>query len=79
MVAVILRIGGAAIDAAEVAAVRDRNTQVSDLPAEFVVKGHGTYFWLARPPEFLLSAPAKTKRPDPAAWNRAQRKYTDFR
>jgi hypothetical protein len=44
MVAVILRIGGAAIDAAEVAAVRDRNTQVSDLPAEFVVKGHGTYF-----------------------------------
>ncbi len=46
VVAVIFRIGGTAIDAAEIAAVRDRNAQVSDLPAEFVVKGHGTLFWL---------------------------------
>ena len=40
MVAIIFRIGGAAVDAAEIAAIRDRDAQVGDLPAEFVVKGH---------------------------------------
>ncbi len=40
VIAVILRIGRAAIDAAKVAAVRNRDAQVRDLPAEFVVKRH---------------------------------------
>ena len=40
MIAIILRIGGTAIDAAEVASVRDRNAQVRDLASKFVVQSH---------------------------------------
>jgi len=51
VVAVIFRVGGAAIDAAEIAAVRDGDAQVGDLPTEFVMKGHGSpqYFDAAPP------------------------------
>src|SRR5216684_1437424 len=41
VVAVVFRVGGAAVDAAEIATVGDRNAKVGDLAAEFVVKGHG--------------------------------------
>ena len=37
---VLFRVGGAAIDAAEIAAVRDRDAQVGDLAAEFVSEWH---------------------------------------
>ena len=37
---VIVGIGGAAVDAAEIAAVSDRDAEVGDLAAEFVVEGH---------------------------------------
>src|SRR5271163_2477772 len=50
VVAVILGVGGAAVYAAEIAAVRDRNAQVRDLPAEFVLEGHHTLFSWTRPP-----------------------------
>src|SRR5258708_11516587 len=40
VLAVIFRVRGAAIDAAEVAAVGDRDPQVGDLASELVVKGH---------------------------------------
>src|SRR5207245_952437 len=42
MIAVVFRVGRAAVDAPEVAAIRDGDAQVSDLAAEFVVKGHGS-------------------------------------
>src|SRR6266849_5967121 len=41
VVAVVFRVGGAAVDAAEIATVGDRNAKVGDLAAEFVVEGHG--------------------------------------
>jgi hypothetical protein len=41
VVAIVFRVGRAAVDATEIAAVRNRNAQVGDLPAEFVMKGHG--------------------------------------
>src|SRR6266852_505894 len=50
VVAIVFRVGGAAIDAAEVTAIRDGNAQVGNLPAEFVVKGHG-------PPQYFDAAP----------------------
>jgi len=40
VVAIVLGVGGAAIDAAEVTTVSDRDAQVGDLAAETVVKGH---------------------------------------
>jgi hypothetical protein len=40
MLLVIFRIGGTAIDASEVTAVSNRNSQVGDLPAEFVLQCH---------------------------------------
>jgi len=40
VVAIVLRIGGSTVDAAEVAAVRNGDAEVGDLAAEFVVKGH---------------------------------------
>src|SRR6266850_460319 len=50
VVAIVFRVGGAAVDAAEVAAIRDGDAQVGDLPAEFVVQGHG-------PPQYFDAAP----------------------
>src|SRR5215472_7102038 len=41
VVAIVFRVGGAAVDAAKITAIRDRNAQVGDLAAETVVKGHG--------------------------------------
>src|SRR5580658_1747606 len=46
MVAVILGVGRATVHAAEIAAVRDRDAQVGDLPPEFVEKSHNKYFRL---------------------------------
>ena len=43
MIAVIFRVSRAAVDAPEIAAVRDRNAQVGDLPSEFVEKSHATF------------------------------------
>ena len=40
MLAIIFRVGGAAVHATEIAAIGDRDAQVGDLPAEFVVKRH---------------------------------------
>ena len=40
MIAIIFRVGGAAVHATEIAAIRDRDAQVGDLPSEFVVKRH---------------------------------------
>jgi hypothetical protein len=40
VVAVILRIGRAAIHAAKIASIRDRNSQIRNLSPEFVVKRH---------------------------------------
>jgi hypothetical protein len=40
VIAVIFGIGGTAVDAAEITAVRDGDAQVGDLAPEFVVKGH---------------------------------------
>jgi len=40
VIAVIFRIGRAAIDAAEIATIRDGNAQVRDLAAESIVEGH---------------------------------------
>src|ERR1700676_5300420 len=40
VIAVVFRIGRSAVHAAEVAAVRNRDAQVRNLPAEFIVKGH---------------------------------------
>jgi hypothetical protein len=40
MIAVIFRIGRAAIDAPEIAPIRDRNAQVRNLPPKFIVKRH---------------------------------------
>jgi hypothetical protein len=52
MLLVIFRIGGTAIDASEVTAVSNRNSQVGNLPAEFVFECHAAN----RP---------KKKKPDP--------------
>src|ERR1700732_3952057 len=46
MLAVVFWVRRAAVHAAEIAAVGNRNAQVGDLPAEFVLKGHGLFFWL---------------------------------
>jgi hypothetical protein len=46
VIAVIFGIGRAAINAPEVATVRDRNPQVGDLPAKFIEKGHRMLFRL---------------------------------
>src|SRR6266436_4111972 len=50
VVAVVFGVGGAAVDATEIAAVRDGDAQVGDLAAEFVVKArHGSWFLDAAP------------------------------
>ena len=41
VVTVVFGVGGAAVDATEIATVGDRDAQVGDLAAEFVVEGHG--------------------------------------
>src|SRR5579859_2153806 len=80
MVAVILGIGGAAVHAAEVAAVRDRDAQVGDLPTEFVVKGHGTFFCLDTTARIPSSFTRKNKiARSNSLESGAQRKYIDFR
>ena len=53
MIAVIFRVSGAAVDAAEVATVRDGDAQVGDLAAEFVVKCHGPFCFLDAAPCYL--------------------------
>src|SRR6266581_2979698 len=53
VIAVVFRVGGAAVNAAEVATVRDGNAQVGDLAAEFVVKGHGLLCLLDAVPRYL--------------------------
>src|SRR5579863_1746768 len=55
VVTIVFRVSRTAVDTAEIAAVRDRNPQVSDLPAEFIEKGHKTLFRLdaiAQTPSF---------------------------
>src|SRR6266849_500142 len=78
VVAIVLRGGGAAVDAAEITAVRDGDAQVGDLPAEFVVKSHGLpqYFDAAPPVWGARSLQNKTARS--MAWNRAQTKKCRF-
>lgn len=42
VVAIVFRVGRAAVNAAKIAAIRDGDAQVGDLPAEFVVKDHNS-------------------------------------
>src|SRR5580704_7252831 len=65
MVAIVLRIGGAAIDAAEIATIRDGDAQVGDLAAEFVVQGRHMSHILDAAPRVLGAKELKTKPPDP--------------
>src|ERR1700719_1665902 len=69
VVAVIFRVGRTAVHAAEVAAVGNRDTQVRNLAAEFVVKVHDL-------------APSNRctnkKRLNPYAWMQAQTKKRTF-
>src|SRR5216683_846523 len=51
--AVVFRVSGAAVNAAEIAAVRDGDAQVGDLAAEFVVKGHGPLCLLDAAPSYV--------------------------
>src|SRR6266849_2568258 len=53
VIAVIFGIGRAAIDAAEIAAVRDGDAQVGDLTAEFIVKGHVSCCLFDSAPRYL--------------------------
>src|SRR6266850_787421 len=53
VIAVVFRVGGAAVDAAKIAAVRDGDAQVGDLAAEFVEKGHGPLCLLDAAPCYL--------------------------
>src|SRR4029077_4705001 len=66
---IILRVGRAAVHAAEVAAVCNRDAQVRNLAAEFIVKGHE-----AVPSDPLL----KQKRLNPYAWTQAKTKKRTF-
>src|SRR5260370_39188935 len=43
VIAVVFRVGGAAVDATEIATVRDGDAQIGNLTAEFVVKGHSPW------------------------------------
>src|SRR5438552_8029897 len=61
MIAVVFGIGGAAVDAADIATVGDGDAKVGDLPAEFVVKDHGPLCLLATSTQLS----DKTKPPDP--------------
>jgi len=40
VIAVVFRVGGAAVHATEIAPIRDGDAEIGDLTAEFVVKGH---------------------------------------
>src|SRR2546427_9215406 len=53
VIAVIFRVSGAAVDAAEIATVRDGDAQVGDLAAKFVVKCHGPFCLLDAAPCYL--------------------------
>jgi len=64
VVAVVFRVGGTAIDTAEIAAVGDRDAQVFDLASELVVETH-------------LSA--INKKPDSRMESGTNRKSVDFR
>ena len=57
MLAIIFRVGGAAVDAAEITPVGDGDTQISNLSAEFVVKRHERE-----------RASQETKTPESGAW-----------
>jgi ribonuclease D len=50
MIAVVFGIGGAAVDAAEVTTIRNRDAQVGDVAAEFVVQDHGSWHLLDATP-----------------------------
>jgi ribonuclease D len=52
VITVVFRVGRAAVDAPEVAAIRDGDAQVGDLAAEFVVKDHGLLHLLDAVPRF---------------------------
>ena len=71
VIAVVFRIGGTAVDAAKIAAVGDRDAQVGDLAAEFVVERHSLTSSVA----FAL---LKSKSPNPYTWMRAQTKNYAF-
>ena len=53
MIAVVFGIGGAAVDAAEIATIGDGDAKVGDLAAEFVVKDHGPLYLLDVAPRYL--------------------------
>jgi hypothetical protein len=64
---VIFRIGGAAVDTPEIAAVGHRNSQIGDPSAEFVLKSHVEYRPKSNP---------KSKKPDSRLESGARRKVT---
>ena len=70
MLLVIFRIGGTAIDASEVTAVSNRNSQVGNLPAEFVLQCHGAKSSEKQKARFSLGQGGKHKPCNPD-WNRA--------
>src|SRR5882672_6200532 len=78
VVAIVFRVGGAAVDAAEIAAVRDGDAQVGDLPAEFVVKGHGLPQYFDAAPQVSGARSPENKTARSIAWNRAQTKKYIF-
>src|SRR5882724_4062932 len=78
VVAIVFRVGGAAVDAAEIAAVRDGDAQVGDLPAEFVVKGHGLPQYFDAAPRVSGARSLENKTARSMAWNRAQTKKYIF-
>src|SRR5467141_903750 len=78
VVAIVFRVGGAAVDAAEIAAVRDGDAQVGDLPAEFVVKGHGLPQYFDAAPRVSGARSLENKTARSMAWNRAQTKKHIF-
>ena len=79
VIAIVFRVGGTAVDATEIAAVSDRNSEVGDLAAETVVKGHLGLPKLDASTEKTDSKGLKQNRPNPALESSASRKSTDFR
>jgi len=70
VIAVVFRVGGAAVYTAEIAAVRDGDAQVRDLAAEFVVKSHGrAASWMLLPLPWRNEALKQNRRS--SAGNRA--------
>ena len=79
VIAIVFRVGGTAVDATEIAAVSDRNSEVGDLAAETVVKGHFGWPKLDASAEKTDSQALKQNRPNPALESGASRKSTRFR